>query len=66
MIKEKQIEGYHYWLNSDQGKFMYKKFNFNGIPHFLLVDKTGKIQDGETPKPSSKAEIRERLDMMLK
>ncbi len=66
MIKEKQVEGYHYWLNPDQGKVMYKKFNFKGIPHFLLIDKTGNVQEGEAPKPSSKVEIRERLDELLK
>lgn len=66
MIKEKQIEGFHYWLNKDQGDVMYKKFSFRGIPHFLLVDKTGKVQKGEAPKPSSKVEIRERLDELLK
>ena len=66
MIKEKQIEGFHYWLNKDQGEVMYKKFNFKGIPHFLLVGKTGKVQEGEAPKPSSRAEITERLEELLK
>jgi hypothetical protein len=66
MIKEKQLEGYHYWLNYDQGSVLQGKFNFKGIPHFVLIDKTGKIQEGEAPKPSSKAEIRERLDVLLR
>jgi thiol-disulfide isomerase/thioredoxin len=66
MIKEKQVEGNHYWLNYDQGSVLQTKFNFKGIPHFVLIDKTGKIQSGEAPKPSSKAEIREWLDVLLK
>jgi thiol-disulfide isomerase/thioredoxin len=66
MIKEKQLEGYHYWLNKDQGEVMYKKFNFKGIPHFVLIDKTGKVQAREAPTPSSQAEIRERLEELLK
>jgi len=66
MIKEKQIEGYHYWLNKDQGQVMYKKFNFNGIPHFLLVDKNGAIMDSDAPRTSSKVEIRAVLDGLLK
>jgi thiol-disulfide isomerase/thioredoxin len=66
MIKEKQVEGYHYWLNFDQGSVLQRKFKFKGIPHFVLIDKTGKIQAGEAPKPSSQAEIRERLDELLK
>ena len=65
MIKEKQVEGYHYWLNNDQGSVLNRKFNFKGIPHFVLIDKTGEILDGEAPKPSSKIEIRERLDVLL-
>ena len=66
MIKQKQVEGYHYWLNKDQGDVMYKKFNFKGIPYFVLIDKTGKIQEGEAPRPSSKIAVRERLDELLK
>jgi thiol-disulfide isomerase/thioredoxin len=66
MIKEKQVEGYHFWLNKDQGDVMYKKFNFKGIPYFVLIDKTGKIQEGEAPRPSSKIAVRERLDELLK
>ncbi len=41
MIKEKQLEGYHYWLNKDQGKVLSRKFDITGIPNFVLVDKTG-------------------------
>jgi thiol-disulfide isomerase/thioredoxin len=37
MIKEKQVEGYHYWLNFDQGSVLHKKFNFKGIPYFVLI-----------------------------
>jgi thiol-disulfide isomerase/thioredoxin len=66
MIKEKQVEGYHFWLNKDQGDVMYKKFNFKGIPYFVLIDKNGKIQEGEAPRPSSKIAVRERLDELLK
>ena len=66
MIKEKQVEGYHYWLNYDQGSVLQRKFNFKGIPYFVLIDKTGKIQEGEAPRPSSKIAVRERLDELLK
>ena len=66
MIKEKQVEGYHYWLNFDQGSVLHRKFNFKGIPYFVLIDKTGKIQEGEAPRPSSKIAVRERLDELLK
>jgi len=45
---------------------MYKKFNFNGIPHFLLVDKNGAIMDSDAPRTSSKVEIRAVLDGLLK
>ena len=54
------------WLNFDQGSVLHKKFNFKGIPYFVLIDKTGKIQEGEAPRPSSKIEVRERLDELLK
>jgi thiol-disulfide isomerase/thioredoxin len=66
MIRVKQIAGYHYWLNKDQGKILSQKFGFTGIPHFVLVDKNGNIADSNAPSPSSNQEIREKLVELLK
>lgn len=66
MIRVKQITGFHYWLNKDQGKILGQKFGITGIPHFVLIDKNGNIADSNAPSPSSNQEIREKLVELLK
>lgn len=65
VIMQEQMEGYHYWLDENQGNFLAEKFGITGIPHYLMVDKSGKIMEGQPPRPSDKAEIREKLDELL-
>lgn len=65
MIKQKQIKGYHYWLNKEQGKLLSEKFQIKGIPHFLLVDRKSNVLNEEASRPSSKMEIREQIDRLL-
>ena len=65
VIMQEQMEGYHYWLDKNQGNVLGEKFGIIGIPHYLLVDKTGKILEGQPPRPSDKVEIREKLNEML-
>lgn len=65
VIRQEQMEGYHYWLDANQGNTLTEKFGIIGIPHYLLVDKSGKIMEGQPPRPSDKVEIREKLNEML-
>ena len=65
MIRQKQLSGYHYWLNKEQSRQLLDKFMITGIPHFLLVDENGNVINEEAPRPSSKAVIREKLDQLL-
>jgi thiol-disulfide isomerase/thioredoxin len=65
MIKQKQIKGYHYWLNKEQGRLLSEKFQITGIPYFLLVDKNSNPSNEAAPRPSSKTEIREQIDRLL-
>jgi thiol-disulfide isomerase/thioredoxin len=64
-IMQEQMEGYHYWLDRNQGNVLAGKFGITGIPHYLLVDKSGKILEGQPPRPSNRTEIREKLDELL-
>ncbi len=65
VIMQEQIDGFHYWLNEAQGNVLKQKFGITGIPHFLLVDKSGKVIKDPPPWPSDKAEIREKLNELL-
>lgn len=39
------IPGEHYRLSGDQWKYVGNQFRVTGIPHYVLVDKTGKVTD---------------------
>lgn len=61
VIMQRQLAGYHYWLNSEQGSILKERFGIRGIPHYLLIDRSGRLVDGEIPKPGSGKEIRDKL-----
>jgi thiol-disulfide isomerase/thioredoxin len=37
------IKGEHYRVSNDEWNFLHAKFNISGIPHYVLVEKTGEI-----------------------
>jgi thiol-disulfide isomerase/thioredoxin len=37
------IKGEHYRLTNDEYRYLAAKFNISGIPHYVLVDKNGKV-----------------------
>ena len=41
------IRGEHFRLSQDEWNYLVKKFNIYGIPHYALVDKTGKLISGD-------------------
>lgn len=65
-IKDKGIEGEHYFANDDDGKLLSEKFNISGIPHYVLVDKTGKVADDRTMRPSDKTKLLRKINGLLK
>lgn len=57
VIRSEQLNGYHYWLNKEQGLILKQKFGITGIPYYLLVDKSGHVCEDEAPPPSGLIEI---------
>jgi thiol-disulfide isomerase/thioredoxin len=41
------IRGEHFRVSQDEWTFLVQKFNIYGIPHYALVDKNGKIVNGD-------------------
>jgi thiol-disulfide isomerase/thioredoxin len=41
------IRGEHFRVSQDEWNFLVQKFNIYGIPHYALVDKNGKIVNGD-------------------
>jgi len=64
-IAEKQIPGEHYLLTYKQYSVLSNKFNIKGIPHYMLIDKKGRIVDPNAPRPSNTKKIIERFDKLL-
>lgn len=65
-IKDKGIEGEHYFANDNEGKLLSEKFNISGIPHYVLVDKTGKVADDHATRPSDKVQLLKKINSLLK
>lgn len=65
-IKEKEMEGEHYYANKDQGTLLFNKFNFSGIPFYVLVDKNGKVNTIDAPRPSDKSKLMKKVNGLLK
>lgn len=56
-IAEHKIYGEHYLLSDKQYAQLSEIFKITGIPHYALIDKKGKIVNGNAPRPSSDNEL---------
>lgn len=65
-IKEKKLEGEHYFANENEGKLLSGKFNISGIPHYVLIDKEGKVKDDDAMRPSDKTKLLRRINELMK
>ncbi|MDP4269820.1 MAG: TlpA disulfide reductase family protein [Bacteroidota bacterium] len=55
------IRGEHYRLSNSQWEYICKHFEINTIPHYMVVDKSGKIIDPKSPIEKSNDELKEML-----
>ncbi len=55
------IRGEHYRLSNSQWEYICKHFEINTIPHYMVVDKSGKIIDPKSPIEKSNGELKEML-----
>ena len=53
ILKAKDVKGEHYFLNENQWRSVWEKFNVTGIPHFALINKKGQVQDSNAPSPTN-------------
>jgi hypothetical protein len=60
------MTGEHILLTDDQFKFLATKLGFSGIPHYTLVDKSGKIVMKDATRPSAKEELIGKIENLLK
>nr|WP_319997335.1 TlpA disulfide reductase family protein [uncultured Draconibacterium sp.] len=65
-IKEKAIKGEHFLLTKKQSEELADIFDIRGIPHYVLLDKNGKVTRKFAPRPSSGEELTSLIDKNLK
>ena len=42
-----------------------KDYKIHGVPHYVLIDKNGRIASAFAPRPSSGAEIEKEINQLL-
>lgn len=66
VINEYELKGKNYLLTKDQSAILSEKFNFHGVPRYLIIDKKGKIVDFNAKHPYSSAlkfELQELMEI---
>jgi thiol-disulfide isomerase/thioredoxin len=53
---EKNKEGMHIYADREQSKNLMHDYGFDGIPHFVLIDREGKLINANAERPSGKAD----------
>jgi len=64
-IQVEQITGENYLLDVDEYNYLSKLFNIQGIPHYVLVDRDGKVHNKKAPRPSLEQTIRSEIQALL-
>ncbi|MFV0471823.1 MAG: TlpA family protein disulfide reductase [Paludibacteraceae bacterium] len=63
MIRD--IPGNHIKLTKEQWTSILEKYNIKGIPHYILIDKKGKVADINAPRPNSDKEFTAKIEKLL-
>lgn len=66
LIADEKIDGENYLLNEDEFNILSQKFGVKGFPTFILIDKKGNVVNYSAPRPSSKQEIKDAINALLK
>ena len=64
-IQVEQITGKNYLLDVDEYNYLATLFNFQGIPHYMLVDRNGKVHNDNAPRPSLEHTVRSEIQTLL-
>jgi thiol-disulfide isomerase/thioredoxin len=64
-IQAEQITGENYLLDVDEYNYLATLFNFQGIPHYVLVDRNGMVHNENAPRPSLEHTVRSEIQTLL-
>lgn len=52
-IEKMDIKGVHFYPTTEANQAVSQKYQINGIPRYMVVDKNGKLVNSDAPRPSS-------------
>jgi thiol-disulfide isomerase/thioredoxin/major membrane immunogen (membrane-anchored lipoprotein) len=64
LIAELGIQGEHFFLDAQDFAAMSQKFQISGVPHYLLIDKKGKIISDNAKRPSDE-QLKPEIEKLL-
>lgn len=64
-IRESNLPGKHYLMNDSEYDILSQKFQVIGIPHYVLIDKSGNVVDKKAPHPSNGSELIKLIEKYL-
>lgn len=64
-VKKMFDGGAHYYADKNESVLLEAKFNFSGIPRYVLIDKTGKVSDENAPGPRRAAALKGKINDLL-
>lgn len=64
-IREYNLSGDHYLLDDSEYDILSQKFQIVGIPHYVLIGKSGKIINSKAPNPSSGEQLTSLIDKYI-
>jgi thioredoxin-related protein len=59
------MSGLHLNLTTEQFKILAKKHGISAIPHYLLFDQQGKLQNGNAPGPDNADLLYKQITTLL-
>jgi thiol-disulfide isomerase/thioredoxin len=63
-IAELGIQGEHFFLNEKDYAAMSQKFHISGVPHYLLIDKNGRMVSDNAKRPSDE-QLKPEIEKLL-
>jgi thiol-disulfide isomerase/thioredoxin len=64
LIAELGIEGEHFFLNDHDFTAISEKFQISGVPHYILIDKKGRIVNDNAKRPSDE-QLKPEIEKLL-
>lgn len=66
LLKQQNIEGENFLLNDEEFNLLSKAYKVNGFPTYILMNKKGEVTNYNSPRPSSKEQIINEINDLLK